>query len=216
MRFLLPLALFSLAGCGSTEPKDSADTGGPVDTGPTDTGPEDTGEVEVLVGLQGRMGELTRTDTSLTGWEQMYFVADEGEGDDLCRIQYDVNSTGTRDDCDICNEEDDEGNPYGWAFDITFSNPTIVSEAGPGCLNTLGYDKTNISDLEGTTRAMGYTPEYIGHASVILIELEGVWTAVANAEYVEELDKSTKEPTGVGLLTYDWYDGYIEYTDDSE
>jgi len=219
MRFLLPLALFGLVACGPKEADDTGDTGedtGTEDTGPEDTGPPDTGEVESLLGLQGRYGELVKTDTSLTGTEQLYFIADEGDGEDLCRIQYEVTSTGIRDDCDICNETDDDGEPYGWAFDVTFSNPEITAESSPGCLATLGYDKSNVTDIAGETRGMGYTPEYIGHASVIMIDVDGVWTAVANAQFVEEIDKTTKKTTGVGELTYQWHDGYIEYSDGSE
>jgi hypothetical protein len=217
MRFLLPLALFGLIACGPKEKEDdTGDTGEVEDTGTADTGPADTGEVESLLGLQGRHGELVKTDTSLAGIEQLSFIADEGDGEDLCRIQYEVTSTAIRDDCEICNETDDDDEPYGWAFDVTFSNPEITAESSPGCLATLGYDKSNITDISGETRGMGYTPEYIGHASVIMIDVDGIWTAVANAEFVEEVDKTTKKPTGVGELTYDWQDGYIEYSDDSE
>ena len=217
MRILPSLALLALVACG---PKVVVDTGegndtGTEDTASEDTGPEDTGEVVSLVGLQGRFGELAKTETSLTGTEQFYFIADEGDGDDICRIQYDVVSTATRDDCDICNETDDDGEPYGWAFDVTFSNPEITAESDPGCLATLGYDKSNLADISGQTRGLGYTPEYIGHASVILIDLDGVWTAVANAEFVEEIDNDG-QPTGVGALSYEWTDGYIEYSNEQE
>ncbi len=197
---LLALGL-SLTACGDKDPLDTAtcddvcdDTSDPVDTEDTEDTeePEDTGPEEKL-GLQGYAGEfLLDNDEFQSGTEDIYFIGDEGYGDDLCRIRYTMTSTSARADCASCT----------WAYDFSISDVELVDELAPGCLATVGYDPVDLSALEGETRSYGYDPEYLGHAAVLMQDIGGGnWTVVGFASY--DLDS--------GVFQYNREDGYVTY-----
>ncbi|MDP6933132.1 MAG: hypothetical protein QGG40_09455, partial [Myxococcota bacterium] len=123
--------------------------------------------------------------------EQWYFTAEEGEGEDICRVSYTVTSTDSRSDCELCD----------WAFDLVISDPEVLVDTDVGCEATVGVDSDDVAALDGTTVSYGYTAEYFGHAEVLFVEVDGAWTAVSNAVW----DPST------GTFTYDWQDAYVAY-----
>jgi len=173
---------------GETDTDVTTDTDDTSDTG-------DTGQEEGT-GLAGRLGEATVSATSYAGWEEWYLIADEGDGEDLCRIHYDVTSTGEpRTDC-----VDSGGAPIcEWAFDVILSG-AVVTGKGARCDLLLGEDG-QASDLDGTARSYGYAIEYIGHADVLMYYDEERWQVATFATWSETS----------GRLTYDWLLGFETY-----
>ena len=176
--------------------------GGTTGGGTTDggaTGGSDTGP-EYLLGLYGAQGSADVVPgLAYSGTESVYLIADEGDGEVVCQVSYDLNSTGLRDDCEECIcAEDDCGS---FAFDLEVSGVHVTAESGPGC-EALGLDEAALAELEGSTLSYGYNGDYFGHAAVLIWEDPKLgWTVVAFAE----LDPET------GAFTYNWERGYYEY-----
>lgn len=172
----------------SADTADSGDSGDTADSGDSaDTGDSGTGQS----GMVGHLGMATADTTSYSGTEEWYLIADDGEGDDVCRIRTTLTNVGQpRTDCADCL----------WAYDLVVSAPEIVAESGPGC-TVFGYDATNINDLNGTMVSYGYNPDYYGHAQVLATFDGSEWRVVTFAAW----DEAT------GALTYDWQDGIQDY-----
>ena len=192
MRCELLLALvlgLAVGGCPTDDDDDAADddTGDDDFSGDDDTtGDDDTGGTA----LYGFLGE-SEVDPAAgyDGHEDLYFIADSGAGADVCRVRVSLTSTAERDDCTDCE----------WAFDLLGADPVVVAESSVGCAG-VGYDGAAIDALAGA-RAYGFAREYFGHNDVLMVEQEGIWTAVNFADWNE----------GSGVLTYDWEVGYQSY-----
>ena len=150
---------------------------------------QDTGEERI--GLSGRIGTAIVDDKGFRGTEDLYFVADYGEGEDICRIRYTLTTIGSRTDCDECE----------WAYDLQLSGPELISEVEPGCLSTVGIDSTSIDVLDAQIVSYGYNPDYFGHIAVLFVEQDGVWGPVDHGAW----DRDD------GSFVYDWQDGYEAY-----
>jgi hypothetical protein len=165
-----------------------ADTDTDVDTD-TDTDTDTVGRT----GLAGRLGSGTMDGAAYQGTEDLYLIAEDGEGEDVCRVRYSLASNGpARTDCVACD----------WAFDLLVSDAQLVAENAVGCAASLGLDAAAVVALNGTTRSYGYQEEYVGHADVLMVDNgEGVWGAVSHATF----DSTT------GAFGYDWQDGIVSY-----
>jgi len=168
------------------------------DTGDDDTGDDDTGDDDTSepMALKGHVGEAIADAATYDGWEELFFIADGGEGDDLCRIRYDLDSVAPRDDCDL---------PLGdcaWGHDLVLSDVEIVAESDVGCAG-FGYDAAALAVLEEGEVSYAYIPEYSGHPDVMAMydEAGAAWQVVAFASWDE----------GSGAFNYDWEDGYEAY-----
>ena len=178
-----------LAGCPPDADADSGDDDarGDDDTHGADatTGDDDDGRA-----LHGFAGEATViAEASFDGHEDLYYIADDGAGADICRVRVALTSTTPRDDCADCE----------WAFAVTAADPQVVTESAVGC-DGVGIDDAAIADLAGE-RGYGFAREYFGHNDVLMVEQQGVWTAVNFALWVE----------ATGALSYDWEVGYQPY-----
>jgi hypothetical protein len=163
------------------------------DTAEPDTSVQDTAPAE-RIGLEARTGQAQvslANPASYSGQETWTFTADSGAGEEVCRIQYALHSTGARLDCDLCD----------WAFDVSLLEAEFVSEADPGCEAVFGIGSGNVGDLNGVWAGYGYSAEYFGHAAVFFLEVEGEWVALGNAEF----DEAT------GAYSYERLDGYVAY-----
>lgn len=179
------LTLLSLPAC-SDEPvdlDDSGDSGAPVDSG-------DSGGEERL-GAGGRLGAATANADGYVGTEDWYFIADRGEGEELCRVQLSLASTAARADCADC----------AWAWDLEVTDAALLVEAAPGCTPTLGLDSADLSGLVGQTVSYGYAPDYFGHAQVLMVATGGAWAAATFATWDEDS----------GAFAYDWETGFYAY-----
>lgn len=173
---------------------DTAETGETGETGDTNDSGEtgDTGETGTpREGLLGRLGEASVSTRSYDGWEEMYLIADSGDGDDVCRIRMTYGESTARTDCALCD----------WAFDLTVVDASIVADTDPGCLATLGYDSSTVGDLVGTTVSYGYIAEYYGHTQMLVSWNGSEWVPTSFCAF----DQKT------GTFTYDWEDGLVSY-----
>lgn len=186
---MLPMLSLLLACTDPDSAAKDSDTGGlDTDTGETaETGDSETAETDSGTaagsGLKGRNGSAVATvDSFSDGVEEAWFVADEGDGADLCRVSYALEPVAPRDDCDLCS----------WAWDLQITGVTVLEDSD--CA-TPGLDA-----LEGTTRSYGYIFEYFGHANVIA-EDDGGWDAQGFATWDE----------GSGAFEWEISDGTLAY-----
>lgn len=172
----------AVAAC-STGPEGGETTPSGIDTDDTDTvghSDTDTGPIEQLVELT-RVGEAT-VDEAYVGTEA-YAAADEGGGDVLCRISYDLVSVGTRSDCEPC----------AWAFDVQVGGAVVETDVDGACLAVFGLDASTVSSLDGEIRGYGYSADYYGHAQVLLTDDLEYWAASTFATYDPETRRFTYE-----------------------
>lgn len=207
---LAPLPLLLLVACpgGDKETGDTADTQDTQDTTETDTSESDTAETDTgetdteetdtaqeRMGLAGRLGTHTADASSWEGTEELYFIGDEGEGADICRLQLSFSSDSPnallRDDCDVYLGACD------FAWDLEIVAAEIVAESDVGCAGTWGTPESWV----GQVVSYAYVSEYYGHAQVIMVDEGKGWDAVSFAFYDDEAK----------LLTYDWEDGERPY-----
>lgn len=163
-----------LSGCTTTdEPVVEDDTSAPA---PVETcePPEADADCELVsFGSGARCGDLVRdgegtvtpvdAPTAFSGTDALIFSAEFGYGEVLCEIQYDVVSVASRTDCpDLCGTE-------GWAFDMEFQNPRVVTEVEDACdvvLEVLCLD--SLEELAGQTVTRGYDPDWTGHGATLM------------------------------------------------
>jgi hypothetical protein len=194
MRHALPLALLALALAPNSackeEPDDTQDTEGDTDTdadSDTDTD-TDTGVPQSMVGYDG---EATAGYDGYDGWEEHFKTADEGLGDDICRIRYELHAKGDpRTDCPNCI----------WAWDVELTGAAIAAESGEGCAGAFGITAKNVGDLDGTSIGIGFNPDYYGHAAVFLRDEGSGWAVADWAQW----DEAT------GAFSYHWNQGLVE------
>ena len=179
--FILLLTLVGLLGCPTGDDDDS--TVGDDDTAADD----DDATPRAMLSFSGT---AVVDPVSFAGEEELTVVADEGAGDELCRVTYSLHSTGGRADCTECD----------WAFDLEVSDAVIAAESDVDCA-TFGYGADEVAAMNGTTRAYGFAAEYIGHASTLMVHEGGVWQGQCFATFVE----------GTGDLSYSWDDAYLDY-----
>jgi hypothetical protein len=197
----IAVALALVTGCSdddSPEPDAGRDAQVGVDAGPdaeapvdagADAGPDGGAE---RIGMAGRSGSGIATEGGYAGTEEMFFLADEGQGEAICRITYTLTSTGPAEGCDGCL----------WAFELVTSDAAVAEESDVGCQATLGVDPARVGDLDGTSVFYGYDPAYMGHGSVLVSHVEGgEWAPDCWAQWDEEN----------GDFEYHRIDGYPPY-----
>ena len=208
LTLLLTVLWIACPACNGGDDDDVADDDvADDDTGDDDTtagddddtvADDDTGDDDSAapIALAGHSGEAIVDETSYDGWEELFIIADEGDGEDLCRIRYDLDSVAPRDDCDL---------PLGdcaWGHDLVLSDVVIVAESDVGCAG-FGYDATALAALEEGEVSYAYIPEYSGHPDVMAMydEAGAAWQVVAFASW----------DAGSGAFAYTWEDGYPTY-----
>ncbi|NOY24814.1 MAG: hypothetical protein GXP62_02985 [Oligoflexia bacterium] len=170
------LVLMTLLGCtagGAAD--DSGSASSTAADGGTGTGLDggsqgDQAVIEVT-------GDASVDLDSYVGTER--FALTDATGTELCAIRVDLASTATRDDCPDCV----------WAFDVAATGSTV--ELDQRCADGGLVAK----DLAATPRAYGYAEEYIGHSSVLMVDVDGRWQGVAYAGW--------DQASGAFSYTYD-------------
>ncbi len=199
--FLLLPALLALPACGDKDDTDSAegdtDTDTDSDTDSDSDADADTDtDADADLALQGYTGLAMAGYDGFEGDEDMYLIAEEGDGDDICRIRYHLKETQERDDCPTQGHS-----PCIWSWDVTISEATIVSESGVGCEGAFGISSETVTELNGTSFGVGFNPDYYGHAAVMLRDAGKGWSVACFAIWDEDS----------GEFTYQWDQGYVEY-----
>jgi hypothetical protein len=163
------------------------------------TGAEDAGTGQV--GVCGQRGMSTVDETSFMGFEEFYVIGEEGFGDDICVVRFDVNRVG--DAPGGCN---DPAGDYEcvWTHLVELSNPMVVTDESGVCASSeLALDADAIAELDGSRAAYGFVPEFAGHNSVLLKYYDDMskWDAFGMGTWDE----------GTGAFRFDHRDGLCDY-----
>jgi len=133
-------------------------------------------------GVCGWRGEGIASTTEFDGFEEYYLIGEEGFGDDICVVRFDVKKVEGEEPQVPCPEE------CVWSHVVELSNPTIVEDVNGVCENSeLGFGPDRIAELDGARYDYGYVYEFAGHVSVLLkyFENRGIWDAAGNAGWDE-------------------------------
>ena len=158
---------------------------------------DDDDDTSERIGLSGKSGAAVAfAGAGYTGPEDMYFIADDGDGEDVCRIRYELTSVAERFDCEVYDWV------CIWAFDLVLDKAAVVAESDVGCEGVFGLDEAGVAALAGTEITRGYLDEYFGHTSVLLeLQPDETWAPFCNATW----DSDT------GLVEYNWVDSSLPY-----
>jgi hypothetical protein len=133
-----------------------------------------------LVGVCAHRAEATVTVDDFTGYEEYVLIGEEGFGEDICVVRFDMTRVGTAPEgCTDCL----------WSHLVERGNPTVVLDENGVCgTSELGLDAAAIAGLDGSQVAYGFVPELDGHASIVLthIEASNAWEAYNNATWNED------------------------------
>lgn len=191
--------MLGLLGCNANKVEDSGERGEVEGENESSDVSSETSSMDDGLGdladtaLVGFLGLAEVVNGQYVGEEDWYFVAQEGNGDDVCRIRYLLRSTQSRtEDCVDCD----------WAYDLEISDATIVSDNDIGCEAALGFDDLSIDSLNGMVVSYGYQAAYVGHEEVLMVENDDdLWSAVCFASFDEETH----------VFSYDREDGFVGY-----
>lgn len=193
---------------GSPEPTDEPEPSVPGEPVPTpepaaDAGPTAEPTPEPLEGVCGQRGQGTVDATVFEGFEERYILGDEGFGEDVCVVRFELVRVGSGPSgCVDLNDD-----PCEWTHELERQNPSVLVDEHAACaMGALGLTEAALAELEGTRVAYGFVEEYVGHNSVLLAhdEASGQWLPAGNANWDD----------ASGSFRYDRRDGRCEYPGD--
>ena len=154
----------------SGEASTDTDTDTDADTdSDTDTGPG--------LGVCGRQGNAIVGDESFQGTEDYYLTGEEGQGEDVCRVQLEVNYVGVGPNPDQCPN-------CLWAYTVELTNPVVLIDESDACANSdLGLDETALAGLDGSQVSFGYGPDPSYHFDLLYQynEAQGEWVGITQS-----------------------------------
>jgi hypothetical protein len=180
------------AGSGGT----SSGMGG-TGTGGTDAGAGDGGSTQT--GVCGQRGEATVNATEFTGFEEFFLISEEGFGEDICIVRFDVARVG-----DAPPDCSDDGVACLWSHTVEFSNPSVVLDEDGVCADSeLALDAAAIAEIDGSRASYGFVAEFAGHDRILMKydEAMGIWNGYGNATYDEAAE----------AFRFDRRDGFCDY-----
>ncbi len=146
-------------------------------------------------GLCGTAGEADVTATAYNGFENRYLIGDAGDGPDICRVRFTVQSIGAPPvPCDSCD----------WAFTVEKTAYEVITDIDGGCAaSEIDLGDTQLDAQIGEQTALGFATEDGGHAHVLLrFNAErGIWEAVSVASWSPD----------TGRFFFDRKDGFCGY-----
>jgi hypothetical protein len=199
------------AGKGASGVAATADAGtdsgnGDRPPGAHDAGRSDAGDPEAggfrEVGVCGQRSEGTVTADSYVADEEFYLIGEEGFGEELCVVRFEVTRVG--DAPPGCDESAGRQQECLWAHVVQYENPTVVTDRDGMCADSeLALTASAIAEIEAQRVAYGYVFEFQGHNSVLMTyDYErAVWQADVNAGWDE----------ASGAFRFDRRDGFCGY-----
>jgi hypothetical protein len=153
------------------------------------------------VGVCGQRGEAMVNATTFTGFEELYVIADEGFGDDICVVRFETMRVGDAPEgCDDPTADVD----CLWTHRVELTSPTVVTDVDGACAKSgMGLDAEAIAALDGSQAAYGFVSEFAGHNSVVLRfdEAMGDWSPYGNGTWDEQAE----------MFRFDHRDGLCDY-----
>ena len=185
------------AGSGGGAAGSTGSGGGCVATGGATGAAGTGGSTYTHVAVCGQRGQATATATTYTGWEEFFMTSDEGLGDDICVVRFDVKRSGAAPGgCTECS----------WTQTVEYSNPTVVTDTSGACANSdLGLTAAKIASISGSRLSVGFVREWQGaHGSVRFRYFENTcdWDVYGSA---------TWDDPGTDMFRYDHRDGFCNY-----
>lgn len=154
------------------------------------------------LGVCGVRSEGTVTEDSFESYEEHYLLGDEGLGEEVCVVRFDVTRVG--EGPGGCDEFAGQQQSCLWTHLVAYSNPQILVDEDSACENSeLGMDAEAIAAIDGPEIAYGYVFEYQGHNSVLMTydDASEVWSPLVSAGWNEE----------TGAFQFDSRDGFCGY-----
>jgi hypothetical protein len=183
----------ALAGVASAASRLSSGGGGASGDGVGRGGDAPDGESDAAggagtfsqVGVCGQRGQGTVDGATFEGFEEFYLIGDEGFGEDICVVRFDVTRVGA---APLGCDDAAAGNKCLWTHLVEYGNAKVVTDTDGVCENSeLGLDTAAIAAITGSQVAYGFVSEYAGHNSVLMKydEEAASWEAYGNATWDE-------------------------------
>lgn len=153
------------------------------------------------VGVCGQRGEGMVTASAMMGFEEHYIIGEEGFGEDICVVRFELKRVGEAPaGCD---------DPAGdvdclWTHLVELGNPMVMTDVDGVCAKSeAALTMAKIAELTGTRAAYGFVSEFAGHNSVLMKydEEKKAWDAHGTATWDDES----------GMFTFDRRDGICDY-----
>lgn len=154
------------------------------------------------LGVCGVRSRGTVTEDSFETYEERYLLGDEGLGEEVCVVRFDVARIG--DGPGGCDEFAGQQQSCLWTHLVQLENPQILVDEDSACENSeLAMTAAAIAEIDGDQRAYGYVFEYQGHNSVLMgyDDATETWGPLVNAGWNED----------TGDFQFDRRDGFCGY-----
>ena len=154
------------------------------------------------LGVCGVRSQGTVTEDSFETYEEHYLLGDEGLGEEVCVVRFDVKRVG--DGPGGCDEFAGQQQSCLWTHLVELENPQILVDEDSACENSeLAMTAAAIAEIDGEQRAYGYVFEYQGHNSVLMgyDDATETWGPLVNAGWNED----------TGEFQFDRRDGFCGY-----
>jgi hypothetical protein len=141
-------------------------------------------------GVCGQRGDFTVNASEFSGFEEYFIIGEEGFGEDICVVRFDVARAG--DAPDGCMDPFGEGVACSWSHLVEFSNPTTVTDEDGVCADSeFAFDAARIAEIDGSQRAYGFVSEFAGHESVTMTydEATETWKAFGAGTWDETAER---------------------------
>jgi hypothetical protein len=153
------------------------------------------------VGVCGQRGEGMVDASTIMGFEEYYIIGEEGFGEDICVVRFDLERVGAAPEgCDDPAADVD----CLWTHMVELSNPMVMTDVDGVCAESeAALTMAKIASLTGTRAAYGFVSEFAGHNSVLMKydDEKKMWDAHGNATWDDES----------GAFTFDRRDGICNY-----
>jgi hypothetical protein len=153
------------------------------------------------VSVCGQRGQSMVNASMFEGYEEYFIISEEGFGEDICVVRFDVRRVGEAPaGCDDPAADVD----CLWTHLVEFSNPMVLTDTDGVCADSeLGLDQAAIDEIDGSRAAYGFVSEFAGHNSVLMKYDDAMakWDAYGNATWDE----------GASFFRFDNRDGLCGY-----
>lgn len=186
----------------STSSTSSGGNGSSTTTGSNSGGGSGGDAAFANLGVCGVRSQGTVTEDSFETYEEHYLLGDEGLGEEVCVVRFDVKRVG--DGPGGCDEFAGQQQSCLWTHLVELSNPQVLIDEDSACENSeLAMTTDAIAEIDGEQRAYGYVFEYQGHNSVLMGYDDGTetWKPLVNAGWNED----------TGEFQFDRRDGFCGY-----